>query len=545
MAELQTQSGVPARWRIVFAAFLPLAFFAAMLFLSRPGPTPSGGSAPRSEPDANARIRLETVAVAFSAGKLSPDFAIVTDRPEVYVPPDSDATIRKFWPRVPENGFDPGPDVALPREFGPLFSTPAVVDLRNETAREAFLNDTRFPGRFDMILLDCAFPARVTSPEIDLWTTKTLGVIARKRASAGAVFAVALPQYNAAGAACIAAAMENLFGNIGTFCFGERVIAASSVPLSAATPITLKDVFRKAPREDEAENAPRTPLFALTDINKLASDAGYYFPALSEVPEDAIVIALEQDYSEAPPVGLMEEAENVRRRSGRTVGTLAYAKAELLPRLRGRLPGGLPYGKLCAWALGIGLFAYLLLRYFISWKPVHKQAFQAFEDMFCLTGCLALFCAALLDFSMSRHPLSWFWLGMFPLCSIILLAQAQWQERSPFSSRPARVKRKVPRFVYALLGGLFYVLAFRLIRFESHDLIHVAGVGFFMLAVGVFLDLNQGRIVKPVQPGTAIPLAFILGVAASLAVFAVCLLFPSGPAVFAALLCFRIVFLEN
>ena len=543
MAELQTQSGVPARWRIVFAAVLPLAFFAAMLYLSRSGPAPA--SAPRTEQDANARTRLETVAVAFSSGKLNPDLAIVTDRPEVYVPPDSDATIRKFWPRVPENGFDPGPDVALPREFGPLFSTPAVVDLRNETAREAFLNDTRFPGRFDMILLDCAFPARVVSPEIDLWTTKTLGIFAQKRARAGAVFAVVLPPDNATGAACLVAAMENLFGNIGTFCFGERVIAASSVPLSGATPTTLKDLFRKAPREDEEENTPRTPLFALADINELASDAGYYFPGISEVPEDAIVIALEQDYSEAPPAGLMEEADRVRGRSGRTIGALAYIKAEYLPRLRSRLPGGLPYGKLCAWALGIGLLAYLLLRYFISWKPVHKQAFQAFEDMFGLTGCLALFCAALLDCSMSRHPLSWFWFGMLPLCSIILLAQTQWQERSPFTSRPARAKRKIPRFVYALLAGLSYVLAFRLIRFECHDLIHVAGMGFFAISVAVFLDLIQGRIVKPVQSGLAIPLAFILGVAASLAMFAVCLCFPSGPAVFAALLCFRIVLLEN
>ena len=545
MAELQTQSGVPARWRVFFAALLPLAFFAVMLFQSRPGPDPSSGSSPRIEPDTNARIRLETAAVAFSSGKLDPDIAIVTDRPEVYVPPDSDATIRKFWPRVPENGFDPGPDVALPREFGPLFSTPAVVDVRNGTAWEAFLNGTRFPGRFDMILLDCAFPARVTSPEIDLWTTKTLGIIAQTRVQPGAVFAIVLPQDNTTAAACIAAAMESLFGNLGTFCFGERVIAASSVPLSAATPTTLKDVFRRGPREDRAADGTPSPIFSLADINKQASDAGYYYPTLSEVPEDAIAVTLEQDYSDAPPAGLMEEAEKVRRRSGRTVGTLAYAKADLLPRLLDRLPGGLPYGKLCAWALGIALFVYLFLRYFISWKPVHKQAFQAFEDMFCLAGCLALYSAALLDCSMSRHPLSWFWLGLFPVCSIILLAQAQWEDRSPFASRPARIRRKVPRFVYALLGGLFYLLAFRLVRFESHDLIHVAGMGFFVLAVGVFLDLNQGRIVKPVQPGIAIPLAFILGVAASLAVFAVCLLFPSGPAVFAALLCFRIVFLDD
>ena len=56
----------------------------------------------------------------------------------------------------------------------------------------------------------------------------------------------------------------------------------------------------------------------------------------------------------------------------------------------------------------------------------------------------------------------------------------------------------------------------------------------------------RARMKEPVQPGPAIPLAYVLGVAASLAVFAVCLCFPPGPVVFAAVLCgFRLAFLDN
>ena len=50
---------------------------------------------------------------------------------------------------------------------------------------------------------------------------------------------------------------------------------------------------------------------------------------------------------------------------------------------------------------------------------------------------------------------------------------------------------------------------------------------------------------EPVQPGPAIPLAYLSGVAASLALFAVSLCFPLGPVVFAAVVCaYRLILLD-
>ena len=112
---LQTQAQVPARWRFLFAAALPLVFFAALLFVSRPGPTPDQNtSAPAAEQEMrNARIRLQTAALAFAPGKLDPGVAVVTDRPEVYAPPapaelfDDELTaalanfeVPKYWGRM-------------------------------------------------------------------------------------------------------------------------------------------------------------------------------------------------------------------------------------------------------------------------------------------------------------------------------------------------------------------------------------------------------------------------------------------------------------
>ena len=67
---LQTQAPVPARWRIVFAAFLVLVFCAAGLALMRKDATPS----PRDDAGdgLDARIRLQTAAVAFSSGNIYP-----------------------------------------------------------------------------------------------------------------------------------------------------------------------------------------------------------------------------------------------------------------------------------------------------------------------------------------------------------------------------------------------------------------------------------------------------------------------------------------
>lgn len=545
MADLRAQAPVPARWRFVFLAFLPALFFAAVLFLSRPEPASvrDPASATGQEEFLNARTRLQTAAVAFSSGKLDPRIAVVTDRPDVYAPDQDpaqlpDDEIPFFWGRMIDSGRELITNKPLSREFRRVSGFPVIVDPRDRKEWEVFLYEKRSPGRFDMILLDCAFPARVTSPGIGPWTSHTFESIAQNRAKAGAVFAVVLPENRPQAAACAMTAMKNVFGSVGTFRFGDRIVAASSVPMHAARPPeTMKDYFLRRPSPEDGEMP--SPVFDLDDINDAAVIAGYYMGG--EVPVDAISVVLQRDYSDAPPAWLLEGIHANRNRFGRTIGPLAYAEAELLPHLRKRLPGGLPYGRLCAWAFGGVLLVYLLLRYFISWKPVHKQAFLAFEDMFLVTGCLSLFSAALLNSLPSPWPtfFKWIPLAWLPILTLASLLMFKW---------PTRVKHKATRILYTLISLACFVLAFRLGRLPDplFGMFLYVSVAFFVLPVALLGDLVQTRILEPVQPGPAIPLAFVLGVAASLAVFAVSLFFPAGPMVFAAAICiFRLVFLDN
>ena len=244
--------------------------------------------------------------------------------------------------------------------------------------------------------------------------------------------------------------------------------------------------------------------------------------------------------SDIPPAWLLEGVHEFRKQFGRNIDVLAYAKAEILPHLRNRFPDGLPYGEICGWTLGAALLVYLLLRYFISWKPIHKQTFLAFEDMFLLTGSLSIFCLALLDFLPSTLPfLRWVWFAALPLLSLVFLLAFK---------RPTNIKRRMMRVIYLLAACAFYALAIWLEHLAAPSSLfrQTLTVLFFMLPIGSLSDLIQTRIQEPVQPGAAIPLAFVLGVAASLAMFAVSLFFPLGPVVFAALICgFRLVFLDN
>ena len=540
----QAQAPVPARWRFLFVAILPFFFFAAVLFLSRSEPVPVRAAASTAEQDfLNARIRLQTAAIAFSSGKLNPDIVIVTGRPEVYAPdqdpvPLSGAAVPKYWARMIDYGMEFSLKKALPREFQTISGLSVLVDSGDRKAWNTLLNEKRCPGRFDMILLDCAFPACVTSPGIVPWTEQIFAVLAQERARAGTVFAVVLPPDRPQAAACAMSAMKNVFGNAGTFRFGERIIAASSVPLSAATPpVSLKAVLRRPAPED---GETLSPVFSLTEINEVAALAGYYAGGI--VPDDAIYV-LHQDYSDAPPAWLLEGVHGNRTRFERSIGMLAYAKAELLPRLRAFLPGGIPCGRICAWALGAVLLVYMVLRYFVSWKPVHKQAFLGFEDMFLFTGSLSLYCTALLDSQCMQAPgtttYNWLLPAALPYIGILLLLSLKW---------PTKIKRRALRVTYLLIGCASYALAFHLAQFVDPLFgwrQFLTGV-FFLLPVCFFSDLVQARIMEPVQPGPAIPFAFVLGVAASLAVFAASLCFPLGPVVFTAVICgFRLVFLDN
>jgi hypothetical protein len=523
MAELHPSASVPARWRFLFAAALPLLFFAAMLHLLWPVPDAERKPSSAEQEQPNARLRLQAAAVAFSTRKLDPDIAIVTDRPEIYAPPRpqapaSDAAALKFWAKMKnDHKIEFDSNAVLPREFQPFFNIPVLVDLRDSGAWNVFTHPKRSPERFDMILLDCAFPDGVFSPETDLWTTWTFSRLARFRMRPGAVFAVALPQARPSAAACILTAMNSLFGNAGTFCFGERVIAASSVSNSAAEPEKLKDLFRFFPRKAEEIEPPD---YSLDDINETASVAGYYSMGAYGMPEDALSVVLQRDYSGVPPARLLEDSYELRGLLGQHIGPLAYSKAEFLPRLRKHLPDGLPYGTLCVWALGIATAVYLLLRYFISWKPVHKQAFLAFEDMFCLTGCFALFCMALLDTALPLKPrlIAPF---LFLLLGFCFLLDFRGKTKSASKRRRIRV---------VLAGCVFFALAFCLAPSELTTTL-------FFIAACFLGDTVEERFMLPVQPGPAIPLAFIIGIVASLAMFAVSLCFPFGPVVFAAVVC--------
>ena len=539
---LQTQAPVPARWRFLFAAVIPLLFFAAALVFSWPKAAPVRESASEAVPEyLNARIRLQTAALAFASGKLDPDIAVITDRPELYAPEQAPAELAyyevpKFWGRIINSGIEYSLTHALPREFRPLSGLPVIADPRDRESWDIFLDRKLSPGRFDMILLDCAFPAKITASGISLWTSQTFAALAQARANAGTVFAVVLPQDRPQAAACAMTAMKNVFGNAGTIRFGERIIAISTVPMAAAMPPeSMKDaLLRTSPEEGDTQ----PPVFDLDDINDRASLAGYY--AGGDVPLDAISVVLQQDCSDAPPAWLLETMHGNRNRLGQNIGALAYVKAEILPHLRKHLPGGVPYGKICAWGLGIALLVYLILRYFISWKPVHKQTFLAFEDMFLLTGCLAIFCTALMDFLPYPMPwLRWIWFTALPLLSLVFLLSF---------IRPAEVRSRATRIIYLLAGCACYALAFWLeqLAAPSGFFRQILMVNFFLLPIGLLSDLIQTRIQEPVQPGAAIPLAFVLGVAASLAMLAVSLFFPAGPMVFTAVICgFRLVCLDN
>ena len=542
----QAQAPVPAHWRLFFIAALPLIFFAAVLFLFKPGQASVRDSAPETEQELrNARIRLQTAAIAFSSGKLNPDIAIITDHPEIYAPDQDPDTVSDdtdpYWARMIDFGVEFKLNNPLPREFRPFFrpssGIPIIVDSRDREAWDIFLSEKRSPGRFDMILLDCTFPARITSLAIAPWTTQTFATLAQARAQAGTVFAVVLPSDKPHAAACAMTAMKIVFGNAGTFRFGERIVAASSVPLSAATPPgNLKDVLRKASAEDDET---QSPVSSLTDIDERAALAGYYAGGI--VPNEAIYFVLQQDYSDAPPAWLLEEVHGNMKLFRRDIGVLAYAKAELLPHLRKHLSDGIPYGRICAWTLVAALLVYLLLRYFISWRPVHKQVFLAFEDMFLFTGCLSLFCMALLDCLPSTKTASFNWvlLAALPFIGFLYLLSFKW---------PTRIRLRTMRVVYLLIGCVSYALAFCLGQladplFGWRQFLTAA---FFLFPVGFLGDLVQTRVMEPVQPGPAIPLAFVLGVTASLAMFVTSLFFPLGPVVFAAVICgFRLVFLDN
>ena len=506
MAELQAHAQVPARWRIWFAALLVLAFIAAGILLSKTEPP-----APRdTDAGRSARIRLQTAAIAFSCGKLEPRVLILTDDPGLFLSQDEEG--------FPEfRKFEPGLTVVDPVSV-PEWGVGNAGGFRSLFAKRS--DATGSPEDvFDIVLLDCAFPARLFSRKTLLWSVAFFDMIRREYMNPGGVFAVVLPQDRPADSACILAAMRHTFGAVGAFCFGQRVILASGVGSA--------------------------PVFDLDELNRIADLAGYY-SAGSGVPDNAISLVLDEDFSDSIPAGLLESAYEIRTSRHFTPGTIVYARAELLPKLKNLLPDGFPLQAVCAWLLGIALAVYPVLRYFISWKPVHKQAFLAFEDMFYFTGVLSLY----LMFShegLSGYGVLPGLLVLFALAGYGYRAFFRWGGRIPRESRLNTTGGRVllHLVVLAAFGLAFWCRPSGADTLPASFLTVIPPEIPAMIGLVCAAILVRSRLDKPVERGPAIPVAFVLGTAMALGLFCASVFFPAGLLVFALVVCgARIVYFD-
>ena len=512
MAELQVHAQVPARWRIWFAAVLVLAFIAAGILLSKtepPAPRDTDADAGRS-----ARIRLQTAAVAFSCGKLEPRVLILTDDPGLFLAQDEEG--------FPEfRKFEPGLTVVDPVSV-PEWGVGNAAGFRSLFAKRSEGSGSP-EGVFDVVLLDCAFPARLFSRKTLLWSVAFFDMIRREYMNPGGVFAVVLPQDRPTDSACILASMRHTFGSVGAFCFGPRVILASG--------------------------AGSAPVFDLDELNRIADLAGYY-SAGSGVPDNAISLVLYEDFSDSIPAGLLESAYEIRTSRHFTPGTIVYARSELLPKLKRLLPEGFPLQAVCAWLLGIVLAVYPVLRYFISWKPVHKQAFLAFEDMFYFTGVLALY------LMFSHEGLSGY--GVLPGL-LVLFALGGYGYRTFFRwggrvTRESWLNTTGGRVLLYLVVLAAFGLAFwcrpsgtdpQPASFLQHVLTIIPPEISALIGLGCAAILVRSHLEEPVERGPAIPVAFVLGTVAAIGLFCASVFFPAGLMVFALVVCgARIVYFD-
>ena len=508
MAELQVHAQVPARWRIWFAAVLVLAFIAAGVLLSKteqPEPRETGDRR-------DARIRLQTAAIAFSCGKLEPRVLILTDDPGLYLARDDEG--------FPEfRKFEPGLTVVDPVSV-PEWGVGSAAGFRSLFAKHSDAAGSP-EGVFDAVLLDCAFPTRLFSRKTLLWSAAFFDMMKREFMNPGGVFAVVLPADRPTDSACILASMRHTFGSVGAFCFGPRVILASG--------------------------AGSAPVFDLDELNRIADLAGYY--SGGSVPDNAISLVLYEDYSDSIPAGLLESAYEIRTSRHFTPGTIVYARAELLPRLKQHLPAGFPLEAVCAWLLGIVLAVYPVLRYFISWKPVHKQAFLAFEDMFYFTGVLALY------LMFSHEGLSGY--GVLPGL-LVLFALAGYGYRAFFRwggrvTRESWLNTTGGRVLLYILVLASFGLAFWCrpsgadmpASFLQHVLTVIPPEISALIGLGCAAILVRSRLEEPVERGPAIPVAFVLGTVTALGLFCASVFFPAGLMVFALVVCgARIVYFD-
>lgn len=535
MAGSQNRSPVPAHWRILFATALVLAFMFGGLLFVRKDAVPPRGSADNAM---DARLRLQTAAVAFSSGKLAPRVLILTDWPEFYQKKDApypefqffqgngkkedEASSVVYYPHaelvviapvsVPEFGLGGPGDVfsqfrnihsydRFQRTFGVKKPDPDAGTLERTVK-----NNGAVASKFDVVLLDCAFPDRLFSRKSLLWSSSLFDMMKENAMNSGGIFAVVLPPDQPEISACVLAFLRRSFGNTGAFCFGNRVILASGL------------------------NAE--PVFDLEKLSATAELAGYYDG--EGIPYNAIGLVLEEDYSDSIPAGLLENAHDIAIPCVFTSLRAIFARAQYGAQAKRFLPAGFPVRTVCAWLLGILLAVYPFLRYFISWKPVHKQAFRTFEDMFYLTGVLALF----MLFLHEKIRIDGASLLLFLVIPVLLWYDDDWKWSWKWTK--AVVENAFGRFLMYLLAAVLFGLAF--FRVVSDPVTLSLTV---LLAVVFAVWPLRARMKEPVQPGPAIPLAFLSGAAASLALFAVSLCFPLGPAVFAAVVCvYRLILLD-
>ena len=512
-------SPVPARWRILFATALILAFLCSGLLLSRKDTIP-----PRDNADnaMDARLRLQTAAVAFSSGKLAPRVLILTDWPESYwKKDDAFPEFQKFRDSLVVAGPASIPEYLLVRDFLPQFqrffykdieSTELILSLQHGELKQ-YVDVVQ--AAYDVILLDCAFPDSILSRKSLLWSSSFFDRLKKKHMTQGGVCAVVLPPDKPEVSACVLAFLRRSFGNAGAFCFGDRVILASGL------------------------NAE--PNFELDKLSATAELAGYYDG--EGIPDNAIGLVLADDYSDSIPAGLLEASHNIAIPQKVFTPFLAvFARAKYGAQVKRFLPDGFPVQTACAWLLGILLAVYPFLRYFISWKPVHKQAFRAFEDMFYLTGVLALFMMFCQEYIQDSGLI---WVLLFPVAIIVFYKPMCDSATGMPQSMPVAAKWGILRtltedpvgrfFLYLAIATFFGVAFFQ----NKHPNAGPFGALFFAAFP------LRARMKEPVQPGPAIPLAYLFGVAASLALFAVSLCFPLGPAVFAAVVCaYRLILLD-
>ena len=535
MADYRTQTPVPARWRILFATALVLAFMFGGLLFVRKDAVPPRDSADNAM---DARLRLQTAAVAFSSGKLAPRVLILTDWPEFYRKKDTPYPEFRFFQGNGKHEDESSPEVFSPHadlvviapasvpEFGlggpgDVFSQfwninsyerfhhtfgMRRADPNAGTLERAVKNKGAVAAKFDVVLLDCAFPDRLFSRKSLLWSSSFFDRLKKKHMTQGGVCAVVLPPDKPEVSACVLAFLRRSFGNAGAFCFGDRVILASGL------------------------NAE--PVFELDKLSTTAELAGYYDG--EGIPYNAIGLVLEEDYSDSIPAGLLENAHDIAIPGVFTSLRAVFIRAKFGPRLKRFLPDAVPVQTVCAWLLGILLAVYPFLRYFISWKPVHKQAFRAFEDMFYLTGVLALF----MLFLHEKIRIDGISMLLYLVIMVLLWYDEDWKWIEKWIK--AVVENAFGRFLMYLLAAVLFGLAF--FR-DFSDPRGLSTTVFFAVVFAVWP--LRARMKEPVQPGPAIPLAYLFGAAASLALFAVSLCFPLGPVVFAAVVCaYRLILLD-